>query len=160
MLLGGSRDCALQLAEVADRVTSACCRTTGCVGGVPSSCSGQCAAIWAPFARVCDDFLDKTMPQMASFTTSCEVEEYGNVKRRCPQSYWQAGVSAVLSACCPRGDFACANDITRLPTACPASGSCARLVEELYSVCHDMVEQRQPAAHQVLFTLFRSCQEL
>ena len=153
-------DCGLQIAEVAEQVSTVCCGPLDCDEGVPAQCSAECAEMWIPIVRTCGAFLSEYLTQMADFTTSCEVTEYGNVKRRCPPSVWQAGVSAVLSACCPRGDFACANDITRLPTVCPASGSCARLVEELYSVCHEMVEQRQPAAHQVLFTLFRSCQEL
>lgn len=155
--LDGSRDCAVQLAAVADSVTSACCGATGCVGGVPSSCSARCATIWAPFSRACDDFLDKTVPQMAPFTASCEVEQYGNVKRRCPQSYWQAGVSEVLIACCPRGDRQCANDITRLPASCPTTGSCAALVAEFYAVCHVRAQQMQPAAYMALLALKHSC---
>ena len=157
--LEGSRDCALQLAEVADRVTSTCCGTTSCDGGVPSSCSTRCAAIWAPFARECDEFLDGTMPQMAPFTASCEVKEYGIEKRRCPQSVWQAGVTAVLAACCPHGDRQCANDITRLPDSCPTTGSCAALVAEFYAICHIRAEQMQPAAFRAVVALKHSCQQ-
>lgn len=158
---GPSSNCQQRLIEIADRVTSACCRSAVCVNGVPSSCSTECATIWAPFARDCGNFMGETAPEMAPFTASCEREEYGVVKRRCPPSYWQAGVSAVLSACCPRGDreSECANDITRLPTSCPTSGSCGAIVEEFYSVCHVQAKQRQPAAFRALLSLQQSCQQ-
>lgn len=154
-----SGDCEQQIVSLADDVTRRCCgRGLVCTEGVPAVCSASCATSWLPFSRACGQFLALNLPQFDAFTAACEVAEHGDSKSRCPPTYWSAGVTAVLNACCPRGDRACNDDLTRLPQQCPSDGTCSVDLEEFFAVCHDVAEQRQPEAYLAMTTLLASCQ--
>lgn len=69
--------CSRDLASLSTRLNDVCCAGdfADCSGGAasaPQSCSAACAALWNPFYSRCTQFIDASLPTLASFAARCQ----------------------------------------------------------------------------------------
>ena len=59
-----SKFCDGKLTEISGSLNTACCSgTSACgAGGIPSRCSGTCAAVYLPFYKVCSSYVKLRFP--------------------------------------------------------------------------------------------------
>lgn len=105
----------------------ACCSpTSNCAGGFPVQCSQQCADVWLPFRRQCNQFLN-SQPGLQELGQAChstrKVDSVPTDPQICPNGYYQHGdncyllsldrasYSTAMRACeTLGGELACIND--------------------------------------------------
>ena len=130
----------------ATSLTEACCENAkDCETGVPEVCTEACAALWEPYYKVCQGYmeiefpasLNKMRPQAgggmsiySDFSELCKAKQYGDVYR-CNIQFEQQGENQMVRACrASQGR----NGVT-FPNTCPFA--CLQPFLEFYDSCRD-----------------------
>ena len=69
-------NCGRDLVSISTRLNALCCGSdsTACTGvSAPRGCSAACAGLWNPFYSRCGQFVDASLPDLASFASRCQA---------------------------------------------------------------------------------------